>query len=230
MKTAEDENVEGIPFTITGNGINQTVTMGANGEIQIDHLTPGTYTVTEQFSDFYETPESQCVTVVSGQTAAVTFNNVLKQGSLKVTKTSEDGLVEGLTVALSQVGNVGGEIYWRWYGFDSKVNWCACFVAWCADQCGYIDAGVIPKFAACVDGAAWFQERGLWQDRSYVPRTGDIIFFDKQHVGETRHVGIVERVEGDVIYAVEGNSSDQCRQRSYPVGSDKICGFGVPAY
>ena len=157
MKTAEDENVEGIPFTITGNGINQTVTMGANGEIQIDHLTPGTYTVTEQFSDFYETPESQCVTVVSGQTAAVTFNNVLKQGSLKVTKTSEDGLVEGLTVALSQVGNVGGEIYWRWYGFDSKVNWCACFVSWCADQCGYIDAGVIPKFAACVDGAAWFQ-------------------------------------------------------------------------
>ena len=95
--------------------------------------------------------------MVSGQTAAVTFNNVLKQGSLKVTKTSEDGLVEGLTVALSQVGNVGGEIYWRWYGFDSKVNWCACFVSWCADQCGYIDAGVIPKFAACVDGAVWFQ-------------------------------------------------------------------------
>ncbi len=137
---------------------------------------------------------------------------------------------EIVSVALSQMGNVGGEIYWRWYGFGGKVNWCACFVSWCADQCGYIDAGVIPKFAACVDGAAWFQERGLWQDRSYVPRAGDIIFFDKQHVGETHHVGIVERVEDGVIYTVEGNSSDQCRQRSYPVGSDKIYGFGVPGY
>ena len=135
-----------------------------------------------------------------------------------------------VSIALSQVGNVGGEIYWRWYGFGGKVNWCACFVSWCADQCGYIEAGVIPKFAACVDGATWFQDRGLWQDRSYVPRAGDIIFFDKQHVGETHHVGIVERVEGDVIYTVEGNSSDQCRQRNYPVGSDKIYGFGVPAY
>ena len=85
--------------------------------------------------------------------------------------TGGDG--EIVTVALSQVGNVGGEPYWSWYGFSSRVEWCACFVSWCADQCGYIEAGVIPKFAACASqGVPWFQERGLWQDNSYEPRPG----------------------------------------------------------
>lgn len=84
---------------------------------------------------------------------------------------------EIVTVALSQVGNVGGEPYWSWYGFNSRVEWCACFVSWCANECGYIEAGVIPKFAACASqGVPWFQERGLWQDNSYEPRPGDIIF------------------------------------------------------
>ena len=174
----------------------------------------------EQFL-FSEEQKEQLTLLLAGENQSM-WNQVLYGIG------SGDG--EIVSVALSQVGNVGGEIYWRWYGFGSKVNWCACFVSWCADQCGYIDAGVIPKFAACVDGAAWFQERELWQNRSYVPRAGDIIFFDKQHVGETHHVGIVERVEDGVIYTVEGNSSDQCRQRNYPVGSDKIYGFGVPAY
>ena len=72
--------------------------------------------------------------------------------------TGGDG--EIVTVALSQVGNVGGEPYWSWYGFGSRVEWCACFVSWCANECGYIEAGVIPKFAACASqGVPWFQER-----------------------------------------------------------------------
>ena len=67
---------------------------------------------------------------------------------------------EIVTVALAQVGNVGGAPYWSWYGFDSRVEWCACFVSRCGAQCGYIDAGVIPKFAACASqGVPWFQER-----------------------------------------------------------------------
>ena len=110
VKTAEDGKVEGVRFTITGNGVNQTVTTGANGEIQIDNLAPGTYTVTEQPLDLYETPESQTVTVVSGQTATVTFNNVLKRGGLKVTKTSEDGLVEGITFRLSGTSDSGQSV------------------------------------------------------------------------------------------------------------------------
>ena len=80
-----------------------------------------------------------------------------------------------VTVALSQIGNVGGQPYWSWYGFGSRVEWCACFVSWCANECGYIDTGVIPKFAGCVTGSRWFKDRGLWQDKDYEPRPGDLI-------------------------------------------------------
>ena len=100
VKTSEDDIVEGITFTITGKGVNKTVQTGKNGEIQIDNLTPGVYTVTEQSYDRYEPQEVRRVTVVSGQTATVTFNNVLKRGNLVVTKTSEDGLNEDVTFHL----------------------------------------------------------------------------------------------------------------------------------
>ena len=101
VKTSEDGKVAGITFTVTGNGVNQTVQTGPNGEIQIDNLTPGVYTVTEQNYDKYEPQEVRRVTVVSGQVATVNFNNVLKRGDLTVTKTSEDGLNEGVTFRLS---------------------------------------------------------------------------------------------------------------------------------
>ena len=101
VKTSEDGKVEGITFTVTGNGVNQIVQTGPNGEIQIDNLTPGVYTVTEQSYDKYEPQEVRRVTVVSGQVATVNFNNVLKRGDLTVTKTSEDGLNEGVTFRLS---------------------------------------------------------------------------------------------------------------------------------
>ena len=137
---------------------------------------------------------------------------------------------EIVTVALSQVGNAGGEPYWSWYGFDGRVEWCACFVSWCADQCGYIESGVIPKFAGCVNGSQWFKDRGQWQDGGFTPEAGQIIFFDWEGDGETDHVGIVERCENGIVYTVEGNSGDACRQRSYPVGSSSIYGYGIPAY
>ena len=133
-------------------------------------------------------------------------------------------------VALTQLGNEGGQTYWSWYGFDGRVEWCACFVSWCADQCGYIESGIIPKFAGCVDGANWFKGNGQWKDRSYEPSTGDIIFFDWEGDGETDHVGIVEKCENGVVYTVEGNSGDACRQKQYTVGSSSIYGYGVPAY
>lgn len=96
VKTSEDGKVEGISFTITGNGVNKTVTTGAGGIIQIDNLAPGVYTVTEQNYDKYEPQEVRRVTVVSGQVTTVNFNNTLKRGTLIVTKTSEDGLNEGV--------------------------------------------------------------------------------------------------------------------------------------
>ena len=133
-------------------------------------------------------------------------------------------------VALTQLGNEGGQPYWSWYGFDGRVELCACFVSWCADQCGYLDSGIVPKFAGCVDGANWFKGNGQWQDRNYEPTAGTIIFFDWENDGETDHVGIVEKCENGVVYTVEGNSGDACRQNQYSVGSSSIYGYGIPAY
>lgn len=133
-------------------------------------------------------------------------------------------------VALTQVGNQGGQPYWSWYGFDNRVEWCACFVSWCADQCGYIESGLVPKFAGCVDGANWFKSNGKWQNRTYEPKAGDIIFFDWEGDGTTDHVGIVEKCENGTVYTVEGNSGDACKQRQYAVGSSNIYGYGIPAY
>lgn len=80
-------------------------------------------------------------------------------------------------IALAQVGNRGGQKFWSWYGYSSRVSWCACFVSWCADQCGYIDSGAIPKHSYCQSGADWFKSHGQWQSREYAPSPGDIIYF-----------------------------------------------------
>ena len=143
-----------------------------------------------------------------------------------------------VAVALSQIGNVGGMPYWSWYGFGSRVEWCACFVSWCANECGYIDIGVIPKFAGCVNGVQWFKDRGQWADGSFEPAPGMIIFFDWDSPdgasgpqdGLSDHVGIVQKVEDGRVYTVEGNSGDSCRQKSYPLGYYEILGYGIPAY
>ena len=147
----------------------------------------------------------------------------------KVFYTPEDGdaIVD---VALSQVGNIGGEPYWSWYGFTNHVEGCACFVSWCADQCGYLDSGLYPKFSGCVFGMQWFQQRGLWLDGSAEPVPGMLIFFDwATQDGVPDHVGIVEKVENGMVYTVEGNSRDMCRQKQYSLGSGVILGYGMPA-
>ena len=132
-------------------------------------------------------------------------------------------------VALTQEGN-GGDTYWSWYGFSSREEWCACFVSWCADQCGYIEAGVIPKFSLCSAGMEWFESRGQFMDGSYVPATGDLVFFDWGNDGSIDHVGIVESVVDGTIYTIEGNSGDKVARRSYPIGYGQIVGYGVPTY
>lgn len=133
-------------------------------------------------------------------------------------------------VARTQIGNVGGEIYWSLYGFTEHIEWCACFVSWCANQCGYIDAGVIPKYCNCVEGIHWFQSRGQWADNTITPEPGMIIFFDWDGNGISDHTGIVEKVENGRVYTIEGNTADSCRRRQYSVGNSQIYGFGMPAY
>ena len=130
-------------------------------------------------------------------------------------------------VARAQLGNQGGEKFWKWYGFKSRVDWCAIFCSWCADQCGYLEAGTYPKFAVVGDGANWFKERHRWAGRGYTPKPGDLIFFDPEHDGVYNHVGIVESCDGKTITTIEGNSGDACKRHTYPVGSSQIVGFGI---
>lgn len=134
--------------------------------------------------------------------------------------------------ALSQVGNIGGEPFWSWYGFTSRVEWCACFVSWVAEQNGFIDAGIIPKFASVHnEGMPWFKNNNQWEDGGYEPAAGDIIFFDWNDDAHGDHVGIVEKYEDGIVYTIEGNSlDDECRQRDYPVNSPYILGYGIPDY
>lgn len=162
-------------------------------------------------------------------------NNSLWAAALYGINYSDDQIV---TVALTQIGNVGGDPYWSWYGFGSRVEWCACFVSWCANECGYIETGVIPKYAGCVNGVQWFKDRGQWIDGSAEPVAGMIIFFDWDSPdgssgpqdGLSDHTGIVQKVENGIVYTVEGNSGDSVRQKQYSVGYYEILGYGVPQY
>ena len=144
--------------------------------------------------------------------------------SLSMLGVGSDDIV---AVALSQVGNVGGQPYWSWYGFSSRVEWCACFVSWCADQCGYIESGVIPKHSYCPTGVEWFRSRGQWQDRNSIPASGTIIYFDWGGDGVADHVGIVESCDGSIVYTIEGNANNACKQLSYAVGDRRILGYGT---
>lgn len=133
-------------------------------------------------------------------------------------------------IALTQVGNVGGEPYWSWWGLSERAEWCAMFVSWCADQTGLLDSGAIPKFENCNWGANWFKDNAGWADGSAEPSPGDIIFFDWEPDGNPDHVGIVEKCENGLVYTIEGNVNDDCAQGRYYVGDTCIFGYGLPAY
>lgn len=161
-------------------------------------------------------------------------NNSLWSSVLYGTSGEDNQIV---AVALSQVGNVGGRPYWSWYGFNSRVEWCACFVSWCANECGYIETGIIPKYASCVNGVQWFKDRGQWLDGSAEPLPGMIIFYDwdkqgqsGQQDGRADHTGIVWKVENGYVYTIEGNLSDKCMTSRRPIGEYQILGYGVPEY
>lgn len=141
-----------------------------------------------------------------------------------------EGSAAIVAVAQTQIGNVGGEPYWSWWGLDYRVEWCAMFVSWCADQCGYLDAGALPKMEGVLPFIDWFRERGQWQDLDYEPIPGDIIFFDYEGDGVADHVGIVEKIENGFVYTIEGNTDDQCRENRYYLDSVSIYGYGLPLY
>ena len=135
------------------------------------------------------------------------------------------GNPELVELAKRQVGNVGGQPYWSWYGFNSRVEWCACFVSWCYGQMGLSE----PRFAACQSqGIPWFQSHGQWGARGYDNLApGDAIFFDWDLDGRADHVGIVIGTDGSRVHTVEGNSGDACKIRSYDVNYECIKGYGL---
>ena len=131
-----------------------------------------------------------------------------------------------VNTAVKEIGSKGGEKFWKWFGFGSRVEWCACFASWCEDQCGMIDAGLAPKFAIVSDGSDWLIDRGQWIGGGETPEAGDLIFFDWEQDKSRDHVGIVSAVIGNVIFTVEGNSSDLCRFKRYYVNDPVIYGYG----
>ncbi len=128
-------------------------------------------------------------------------------------------------IAKRQEGNVGGYPYWSWYGFNSRVAWCACFVSWCYHEAGLSE----PRFAACQSqGVAWFTSRGQWGARGYKDiAPGDAIFFDWDLDGSADHVGIVIGRDSERVYTVEGNSGDACKIKSYSLNYECIKGYGL---
>ena len=132
---------------------------------------------------------------------------------------------ELVELAKRQVGNVGGQPYWSWYGFNSRVEWCACFVSWCYGQMGLSE----PRFAACQSqGIPWFQSHGQWGGRDYANiAPGDAIFFDWDLDGSADHVGLVVGTDGSRVYTVEGNSGDACKIKSYSLSYECIKGYGL---
>ena len=128
-------------------------------------------------------------------------------------------------LAKQQVGNVGGQPYWSWYGFNSRVEWCACFVSWCYGQAGLSE----PRFAACQSqGIPWFTSHGQWGARGYENiAPGDAIFFDWDNDGSADHVGLVIGTDGSRVYTVEGNSGDACKIKSYSLDYGCIKGYGL---
>ena len=208
-----------------GNG--NIVVETEEAEQQVLHITVTHKTVEEMASSYsFNADQNTQLTELMSPDYASLWN-----AALYGITASDTAIVD---VALSQIGNVGGQPYWSWYGFGSRVSWCACFVSWCANECGYIDNGIIPRYSYCPTGEEWFKARGQWAERDITPEPGMIIFFDWDkdggQDGETDHTGVVEKVEDGRVYTIEGNSGDSCRERSYPIGWYEIYGYGVVLY
>ena len=144
-----------------------------------------------------------------------------------------------VNIAKSQIGVTGGDPYWSWYGFNERVEWCACFVSWCAEQCNYYKENkkedfYFPKYSYCDDGINAFKEHNEWKDRNedYIPKFADIIFFDWEKDGISDHTGIVEGVdfENKKVKTIEGNSNDEVKENEYTLTDDRIVGYGTPIY
>ncbi len=187
-------------------------------------------------SKSYVIPSSMIKQEAGYRVVVEATNGSFKKSDSVYISTITNGRNKVVELARAQVGNKGDK-YWSWWGYNGFVEWCAIFVSWVANQNGYLDAGVIPKFQGVRTGVNWFKERNQFKKPSsgYVPQPGDIIFFDYHPENSLiDHVGIVEYSDGTNVYTIEGNTGKKpnrvCARKTYPINSSKIYGYGVPNY
>ncbi|MDR1017351.1 MAG: lysozyme family protein [Lachnospiraceae bacterium] len=157
-------------------------------------------------------------------------NHVLRYYPFKLA--TKDPRANVVNLAKTQEGNVGGDLYWKWWGYPKHVKWCAIFVSWCAANTGLIDNNTIPKFENCQWGAEWFITRNRFKssDSSYIPKKGDIVFIDLNENNLTNHVAFVDYYENGNVHIIEGNNKDRCTRNVYKIDSKKLYGYGLPDY
>lgn len=191
----------------------------------IDKTKLGEYKVTYRVSDSSNnlTEVERTVKVITKPVTNTSYVNTVP------TVTGTKGSPAMVELAAKQLGNRGGEPYWRWYGFNYRVEWCAAFISWLANELGYLNT-LIPKTASVPTMVRWFRANGQLQRKTYEPKPGEIIFFDWNVDGHPDHVGLVEKVENGRIYTIEGNSKDECRRRDYPITSKYVHSYGTPLY
>lgn len=151
-----------------------------------------------------------------------------KSVTSKYTSSTKNDMVR---VAEKQIGYSGGRKIWTWAGYSKRVPWCNLFITWCADQLGYYDSGRIPLYQAPKNTAKWFKSKGLFKNRSYVPKAGDLIFFSLSSGAQPYHIGLVEKYSNGYVYTIEGNLNDVVKRGRYShKGNIYIYGYATPDY
>ena len=199
--------------------LNVTLTSKPVSEVAADLLTPEQL---EMYQVYRQTLGNKPLIFGGGSADTSDSESLTGVEFVNGTRPGNQAVVD---IAKSQVGNVGGQPYWSWYGFTSRVEWCACFVSWCYGQMGLSE----PRFAACQSqGIPWFQSHGQWGGPDYANiAPGDAIFFDWDLDSRADHVGIVVGTDGSRVYTVEGNSGDACKIKSYSLTYECIKGYGL---
>ena len=184
----------------------------------------------QELKDYHEIFVEMMSQVSINYGGGLTISDLSNVTFVNGTRTANQDVIN---LALSQVGQTGGRPYWSYYGFSSRVEWCACFVHWCMRHTSSASSSypTTSNNAYCQTIANNFMAIGQWGNRSYTNLVaGDTIFFDWQGDGHTDHIGLVIGTDGTNVYTVEGNSGDAVKVKSYSIGSSVIYGYGLMNY
>lgn len=223
-----------MTYTFTMDGIYALVaeyfTDPINELLAIENRTEEQEEELTQLQEYYEIFEEMASEASGTYSSNISTSELSNVNFVNGSRVANQDVVD---LALSQVGNTGGETYWSYYGFESRVAWCACFVHWCMRNTpSATDAyPETSNNAYCQTVADWFESNGQWGEPGYTDLVaGDVIFFDWGGDGHTDHVGIVVGQDGTYVYTVEGNSGDAVKTKSYNLDSTVIYGYGLMNY